>query len=258
MKGLIFDIKELALHDGCGIRTTVFFKGCPLRCVWCHNPEGLSSEPELYIKHNGCLDCGLCRRACSHSDCQGLGRCLHICPKDLISLAGQYVEADALVERLLRDEDIYRASGGGVTLSGGEPLMQSEFAAELLTGLSGRVHRAIETSGFASEDVFRKIIALSDFVYMDIKLADGEEHKRFTGVPNGSILRNAEILKASGVPHCFRTPLIPNITDGESNLAAIAEIVGDSPWERLPYNSLAPAKYASVGRSYEADKYIKA
>ncbi len=221
--GLIFDIKEFALNDGSGIRTTVFFKGCPLRCTWCHNPEGLSPRRELYIKQKGCTHCGLCRKPCSHPDCQGLGRCLHICPKNLVSVAGAEWDADRLAQQLLKQADIYRETGGGVTLSGGEPLMQWEFACRLLDRLHGRVHTAIETSGYAAEEAFRAVTERCDF---------------------------AELLRISGEAHTFRAPLIPGITDTGENLSAIRAFVGSDSWEQLPYNTLAPAKYASVGRTF--------
>lgn len=248
--GLIFDIKEFALNDGSGIRTTVFLKGCPLRCAWCHNPEGLSPRRELYIKQKGCTHCGLCRKPCSHPDCQGLGRCLHICPKNLVSVAGAEWDADRLAQQLLKQADIYRETGGGVTLSGGEPLMQWEFACRLLDRLHGRVHTAIETSGYAAEEAFQAVTERCDFVYMDLKLMDREAHHRYTGVYNDRILRNAEFLRISGKPHTFRTPLIPGITDTGENLSAIRAFVGSDSWEQLPYNTLAPAKYASVGRTF--------
>jgi len=250
MKGLIFDIKEFAVHDGEGIRTTVFFKGCPLRCVWCHNPEGLSPKRELYLKQNGCLSCGLCRKPCDHPECREIGRCLHICPKNLVSAVGVEWEAEALAEKLLKHKSFFNSMGGGITLSGGEPLLQADFCVELLTLLKGQVHTAIETSGFASADTFQKVVRLCDFVYMDVKLANTEQHKAYTGVDNKIILANAAWLKQSGIKHTFRTPLIPDITDAEENLKAIEQIVGDSPWEKLAYNPLAGAKYASVGRLF--------
>lgn len=250
MTGLIFDIKEFALHDGAGIRTTVFFKGCPLRCAWCHNPEGLSPRRELFVKQNGCLSCGLCQRPCEHEDCQGLGRCLHVCPRDLVSVAGQEWEATTLADKLLQHADFFAATGGGVTLSGGEPLLQADFCAELLTLLCGKVHTAIETCGYAPTDVFSRVTSLCDFVYMDVKLADPAQHVRYTGVDNALILENARHLQASGIPHTFRTPLIPGITDTEDNLSAIRAIVGESSWEQLAYNPLAGAKYQSVGKTY--------
>lgn len=249
--GLIFDIKEFALNDGGGIRTTVFFKGCPLRCSWCHNPEGLLPRRELTVKQNGCRHCGLCFRPCTHEDCRGLGRCLHICPMDLVGVAGKEWEAAALAEHLLRHAEVYRQTGGGVTLSGGEPLLQWEFACELLDLLHGRTHTALETSGFAEPQAFQAVVERCDFVFMDLKLMDRDLHRRYTGVENDRILRNAAWLRKSGKPHTFRTPLIPRITDTEENLAAIAAFVGSDAWEQLPYNTLAPAKYASVGRTFD-------
>lgn len=250
MKGVVFDIKEFSLNDGEGIRTTVFMKGCPLSCVWCHNPEGLSAKRELYIKKGSCSDCGLCKKPCGHEECKPFGRCLRICPRDLVSLVGREWEADELAKKLLLQAEFLRSVGGGVTFSGGEPLFQHEFVFEVLSLLDGRLHRAIETSGYADEAVFEKIISKCDFVYMDIKLFDSEMHKKFCGVGNEKILRNAEILKKSGVEYVFRVPLIPEITDTEENQRAIAEFVGDSPVELLPYNRLAPAKYKNAGREF--------
>lgn len=250
MKGIIFDIKEFALHDGGGIRTTVFLKGCPLRCIWCHNPEGLSPRRELYLKQNGCLHCGLCLKPCTHPECRGLGRCLHICPKNLVCAAGEEWESSDLAEKLLQHRDFYNAMGGGITLSGGEPLAQADFCTEVLFKLRGQIHRSIETSGYAHADVFRQLIDECDFVIMDLKLADCGQHKEFTGVTNETILANAGYLQKSGKPHLFRTPLIPGITDTEENLSRIRTLVGKSAWEQLPYNTLAPAKYASVGRQF--------
>ena len=119
IKGVIFDVKEFSLNDGPGIRTTVFFKGCPLRCIWCHNPEGLSPKRELFITHNGCTNCGLCKKPCNHADCPGLGRCIHICPKGLVKAVGREVSADELAEQIKKGSDLLTSSGGGVTLSGG-------------------------------------------------------------------------------------------------------------------------------------------
>ena len=250
MKGLVFDIKEFALNDGAGIRTTVFLKGCPLRCIWCHNPEGLSPRREVYVRESRCTHCGLCLRPCTHPECQGLGRCLHICPQNLVSAAGVEWESAALARRLLEQSDVYESTGGGVTLSGGEPLRQAEFCVGLLERLRGRVHCALETSGYAAPGVFRQVVSQCDFVYMDLKLADRAAHIEYTGVPNDRILENAAWLRRSGKPHCFRTPLIPGITDSEENLRAVARIAGDSPTELLPYNPLAPAKYPNVGRRF--------
>ncbi len=246
--GIIFDIKEFALRDGPGIRTTVFLKGCPLRCAWCHNPEGLSPKREVYRATGGCTACGACRAPCTHPECQGLGRCLHVCPRGLVRAVGTVWESRALAAHLLRGAELF-AEGGGITLSGGEPLLQAEFARALLAELSP-VHRAIETSGYAEEATFLSVARRCELVLFDLKLYDGEAHRRYTGVDNACILKNAAALRRSGIPHVFRIPLIPGITDTRENLAALAEVAGDSPVELLPYNTLAPAKYAAVGRTY--------
>lgn len=247
--GIVFDIKEFALSDGPGLRTTVFMKGCPLRCAWCHNPEGLTPTPELYHAKAACSDCGICRRPCRHPDCRPFGRCLHACPRGLLRVAGREWESGALAAYLLRGADLFESAGGGVTVSGGEPLLQAAFVAELLTALSG-VHRALETSGYADGETFLSVAKCCDLVLFDLKLADPDAHFRYTGVTNEKILKNAAALKESGIKHIFRIPLIPNITDTEENLAALAAVAGDSPVELLSYNALAPAKYAGVGMTY--------
>lgn len=250
MRGLIFDIKEFSLNDGKGIRTTVFMKGCPLSCVWCHNPEGLSCKRELYVKKGSCTGCGLCLKPCGHEDCKPFGRCLHICPRDLVSVAGEEWDSEELAKKLLSQADFLSSVGGGITFSGGEPLLQHGFVGEVLSMLEGRLHRAVETSGYADGEIFERIISRCDFVYMDLKLLDGEKHKKLCGVGNEKILKNAEMLKRSGVEYVFRVPLVPGVTDTEENQRAIAEFVGDSPVELLPYNRLAPAKYENTGRKF--------
>lgn len=252
MKGTVFDIKEFALNDGDGIRTTVFLKGCPLHCIWCHNPEGLSPKRELFIKTNGCKNCGLCKRPCNHPDCKEFSRCLHICPNDLISVAGTDWESDKLADKLLKQCNTLNMLGGGITLSGGEPLMQHKFCEELLSQLKNKTHIAIETSGYANQQIFDSIIQLCDFVFMDLKLYDNSLHKKYTGVSNENILQNAQKLKESGIPHSFRIPLIPCITDSNENLSALADVIGNSHVELLPYNKLAPAKYKNVNREFSS------
>lgn len=250
MKGIIFDIKEFTVHDGPGVRITVFLKGCPLRCQWCHNPEGLLSKPELMIKHNLCVHCGKCTAGCNHEACKPFDRCLFACPNGLIEVAGEVVEGKALANELLKHKDLLNANGGGITISGGEPLMQPDFLLELLRNLKG-IHRAIQTCGYAQEDDFMKVINHVDYVMYDLKIADNELHKEYTGVSNNLILRNFENLKACGKPFVIRIPLIPGITDTKENLMQISDITGESPVELLPYNSLAGSKYGMVGRSYD-------
>lgn len=249
MTGTIFDIKEMAVHDGPGIRTTVFFKGCPLRCRWCHNPEGLSFEPQLMYKQVRCIDCKSCKRECDHEECKPFGRCILSCPENCLEIAGKKIEAKELAAELKKSAEVLGDTFGGFTFSGGEPLAQPEFLLELIENLKG-YHLCIETSGYASEETFKKIIEKLDFIIMDIKLADSLLHKEYIGEGNEQILRNFQILKDSGKDYLIRTPLIPNITDTEDNLGKIKEIIGDSQWEKLPYNEMAGAKYKMLSMEY--------
>ena len=242
MTGTVFDFKEMAVHDGAGVRLTVFMKGCPLRCVWCHNPEGLKQEPQILYSRVKCIDCGLCKRACGHIECQPFGRCLHICPRNCLRLCGEKYSVNELADKIVRYQSIFDACGGGVTFSGGEPLMQWEFLSQVIDKLQG-IHIAVETCGFASEDIFRRMLEKVDFIYMDIKLLDGELHKRYTGVDNALIKANFQQLYRSGKPYVVRTPLIQGITDNRENLLAIQGFIGDSPWEKLPENTFAKAKH---------------
>ncbi|MBR4749982.1 MAG: glycyl-radical enzyme activating protein [Abditibacteriota bacterium] len=244
--GIIFDIKEFALHDGEGVRTTVFLKGCPLRCLWCHNPEGQSPLPELFQKR-GCRECGLCRRGCSHPDCRPFGRCLHVCPDNLITVAGRETDPVSLARELRRRSDAF----GGITLSGGEPLLQPEFSLALLREFGGAEgDTCLETCGYAPPDVFRRVTEACRCVYMDLKLADPAEHKKYTGRDNALILANLETLRERRDGWLLRVPLIPGITDTEANLTALARLAGGAPVELLEYNLLAGAKYGGLGRRY--------
>lgn len=245
MTGTIFDIKEFGVHDGPGLLTTVFLKGCPLQCQWCHNPEGQSFEPELMIRHNRCRHCGLCMQKCEHEDCQPYGRCLHICPENCISVAGEKIQAEVLTERILKNRNIIEA----VTFSGGEPLAQPQFLLEVISLLKP-LKINIETSGYCSNEVFRKVTDEADLVYLDIKLADELQHIRYTGKSNRLILENLKYLQSSGKDFIIRTPLIPGITDTEENLAAIRELIGDCRHELLPYNEMAAVKYRMLDREY--------
>ncbi len=249
MIGTIFDIKEMAVHDGPGIRTTVFFKGCHLRCAWCHNPEGLSFKSQLMYKDIRCIGCKNCERKCKHPECQQFGRCIHACPENCLEISGREIQANALADELKKSADILGADFGGFTFSGGEPLAQAKFLLELINELKG-YHLCIETSGYADSKIFKSIVDKLDFVIMDIKLADSETHKKYTGVDNKLILQNFEYLKKCGKPYIIRTPLIPNITDTKENLAAIGDLIGNSTWEKLPYNAAAGAKYRMLGMKY--------
>ena len=176
MEGTIFDIREFTVHDGPGVRVTVFLKGCPLRCRWCHNPEGLSPKPELMIRTGACTGCNSCKKPCLHPECRQFDRCLHACPDGLISLCGEKISSDMLSQKLLSCAPFLK-NGGGVTFSGGEPIMQHDFLYETLTKVKP-LHRAVETSGFADPDIFRKVLNECELIMIDLKLASREEHKK--------------------------------------------------------------------------------
>lgn len=250
--GVIFDLKQLAVFDGPGIRQTVFLKGCPLRCRWCHNPEGLSPHPQLMVGAS-CTRCGRCKAVCRHESCVACGECVPVCPLRLRHIAGETVTAEELAERLRRDSAYYAACGGGVTFSGGEPLMQGEFLLEVLERIP-EMHTCIETSGYAPQDLFDRVTERLDYIIMDLKLMDSEAHRAYTGVDNGPILENARRLCRGDTPFTIRVPLIPGVNDTEENLRQTARwIAGAKKLEKvelLPYHKTAGAKYAMLGREY--------
>ena len=222
--GLVFDIQEFSIEDGPGIRTTVFLKGCPLRCQWCHNPESQSSLPQVLHSPGG------------------------------DRLAGVEFTSNQLAERINRQADILRAGQGGVTFSGGEPLMQADFIAELIDQLDD-LHILLDTSGYGTRPAFLQLLERVHLVYYDLKLADAGQHRRYTGRSNRLILENLRNISASGVPFVLRIPLVPEVTDTVENLSAIASIArtlqGLVRVDLLPYNRAAGAKYAALGRPFQ-------
>ena len=256
MTGVVFDVKEFAVYDGPGVRTTVFLKGCPLRCQWCHNPEGLSPQPQLMVSHSACTHCGACKSACEHEICIACGKCIPHCRLGLRKMAGQQTEADTLAKKLLRGRKLMEESGGGVTFSGGEPLMQWDFVEEVISHLGG-LHTAVETSGYASDQVFTRMMNAVDFIMMDMKLTDPAMHRHFCGVDNAPILRHADMLCQGDTPFVIRIPLIPGVNDTEEHLTAVAERIQGAKSlirvELLPYHKTAGAKYGMAGMEYKPE-----
>ena len=253
-QGVIFDIKELAVFDGPGIRETVFLKGCPLRCQWCHNPEGLSFVPQVMKSKKSCIRCGECARACPLPEsCQACGQCVTACPRGLIRIAGTMVSAEELAHTLLKHAGYLQLCGGGYTISGGEPTGQPEFLIELLQRLGGQ-HRAVETCGYCPAPVFEAMLAHTELVLFDLKIYDPGLHKFYTGKDNAPILQNLAFLQRQSVPYIIRIPLIPGVSDSRENLEGIASLL-DAPGELqrvelLPYHAAAKAKYSMIGLDF--------
>ena len=247
MTGTIFDIKRFSIHDGPGIRTTVFMKGCPLSCVWCHNPESQATEIHELFKTELCLKCDLCAR--------------QECPAEARTMVGERIDAETLIARIIRDRFSFDESGGGVTFSGGESLMQGEFLKHLLMRCREEaVHAAVDTSGFASLRLISEVAALANLFLFDVKLIDDSEHIRFTGVTNRGILENLKELCNNGVSIELRLPIIPGITDTDSNLAGVAHFLGslkNCPRMRLlPHHHVAMAKYERFGIDCKLTKRV--
>lgn len=224
--GLVFDIREFTLHDGPGLRTTVFMKGCPLACSWCHNPEGRSRQPQM------------------------------IRPPTGDRLVGVEYSAQELARLLNEQTDILKAAEGGVTFSGGEPLWQARFVADVIDLLND-VHVVLDTSGYASEHDFLRVATRSDLVFFDLKVMNREAHRRYTGVDNEPILNNLRVLSSLNRPFVIRVPLIPGVTDSNENLMAIARLAGGLSGlirvDLLPYNQAAGAKYQYAGLEFKPD-----
>ena len=273
MDGNIIDIRRFTLHDGYGIRSTVFLKGCGLRCAWCHNPEGIENSIGLWYLPSQCIHCRSCLGACPENAlsaeegegpailinrrrCTLCGRCVEACPAAALSFDGQRLSAEAVVEILLRDREFYLQSGGGVTISGGDPLVQHRFAAEILGGCrSAGVHTAIETCLQGTWDVIESFLPVTDLFIVDLKLADAQMHREYTGQDNSLIRENYRRLAGVAPDMLTRIPLIPRVTALPENIRAIAGFIqGCNPGGRVElinFNPLAPNKYRLMNRDQE-------
>jgi pyruvate formate lyase activating enzyme len=265
---VITNVQRYSLHDGPGLRTILFVKGCPLACLWCSNPETQKKAPEMLYSLNQCIACGSCTEVCSPgalrwegeavffdaSKCTDCGACAEECPTGAASMTGEEITLDDAVKRLEADAVFFRKSGGGVTISGGEPSVYPEFIRELLLRLKRlNIHTAVETCGYAEWDRLRTTVKEADLVLYDLKVMDPELHEEYTGKDNGIILENGRrIVQLKEV--VFRMPVVPGYTDGEENFRAVAEYVRDLGKDNevhlLPYHGFGTGKYLGLGRKY--------
>ena len=243
MNGIISHVQRFSLHDGPGVRTTVFLMGCPLRCLWCHNPETFAAQPSLAYDSDKCIHCLGCVAACGASAlavsaegaltydsaaCAGCFACVNACPTKALVRNGEKVEASVLMTEILRDRGMYRKTGGGVTFSGGEATMQAGFLSELLTLCAEQdIHTAIDTCGLCDSEVFLSLCQKAKLVLLDLKHMDSARHRALTGAPNERILQNARLLAQNGVPVEIRVPVVPGLNDDEENLDATARFAGE-------------------------------
>lgn len=270
MKGQIFNIMKYAVHDGPGIRTTVFLKGCPLNCWWCHNPESQELNPQLTFFPNRCIGCMDCVSACKEnaisivdgkvvtdlSKCKNNGDCTLVCFAEAREMAGKSMSVDEVVKEILKDKIFYDESGGGVTFSGGEPLMQSKFLLEVLKKVKDLgIHTTLDTCGFATKEVLEEVSQYIDLFLFDLKHMDNDKHEKYTGVTNNLILENLTLLDNMGKDIVIRVPVIPGFNDKKEELedlkAFISSLQNIKEVNLLPYHSIGQEKYNRIGKEYK-------
>ena len=269
---LVYKISRCSTEDGPGIRTTVFFKGCPLKCIWCHSPQSQRREPEIAFYENRCQRCGACVKVCPEEaqvvtkaertvlwdKCNYCGECVKVCPSGAMDMIGNNMTAREITDVVKRDMVYYRNSGGGVTFSGGEPTAQPGFLAECLKSCHEiGIHTAVETCGLVEWPILDKMLPLIDLFLYDLKLMDDEKHKRFTGVGNELILKNLKRIDERVKDIWIRIPLIMGYNDSDENISQTAEFARTlknlAAVSLLPYNTAAGANYLSIGRKYELE-----
>lgn len=268
-KGVIFDIQRFSVHDGPGIRTVVFMKGCPLSCQWCHNPESQTMAPDLFFEEELCVSCEKCIQVCPQGVhqiingqrvikrelCNKCGKCVDACLPAALVLKGRSVTVNDVLDEVLRDKGYYLKSGGGITLSGGDPLAQPKFTKNLLTELKKRnLNTAIETCGHASWEIFKDILDLTDFVMYDFKIYNSALHEAYCGIDNALILQNLRRVVDQGKALLVRIPLIPQISDTDNNLQQIGEFLMQlsiKHVELIPYHAFPKDKCKALGIEYQ-------
>ncbi len=266
MVGAIFNVQRFCVHDGQGTRTVVFLKGCNLRCYWCHNPEGMEARPQMRYNAAKCIGCGRCTKVCPAGEktalfteaCTVCGKCAEVCYAGAREIVGRTVTAEELAKELAIDKDIFDDSGGGVTLSGGEPLLQADFVQELCCRLKEKgISVAVETAGCVDTQKLLSLVGNFSEVFCDIKSADEEKHRAATGRSNRLILENIRAMSAAGVMLRLRVPVIPGFNDTGEDAAKIAEFVSTLPKipavELLPFHGVCVGKYRALGMKYAAE-----
>lgn len=264
--GVVFDIQRCSLYDGPGIRTSVFLKGCPLHCIWCHNPESQAPRPQLSFCEELCVQCLRCVPACPEKAhfaegrrhrvdfgrCKACGRCCRVCAQGALKIVGETWDAERLLREVERDRAFYDRSGGGVTLTGGEPMLQAPFTREILRLAKQRgIHTCLETCGFAPEEEYREILPYTDLFLFDYKETDPEKHRKLTGASNEGILKNLDFLYRSSASIVLRCPLIPGVNDFRGHLEGIAALGRKYPRlggiELMAYHDMGEGKRRNVG-----------
>ena len=269
---MIFDIKPYAINDGPGIRIAIYFKGCPLACEWCHNPESISPHVQKLFTQKKCIGCGECVIACPENACrldagEGIitdpdlcklcGKCAEVCPTGATEMSGHMASVENLMKTIRKETVFFDQSNGGVTFSGGEPLMQSGYLIDLLDecGKEG-IHRAVDTSGFAKTEILLEVAKRTDLFLYDLKMLDPEKHKKYTGVSNEKILNNLEKLSESGARINIRYPMIKGVNASEEELKKMGQFIASLAGEKkeisiLPFHNLAEMKHKKLGNEYE-------
>ncbi len=270
--GLIFDIKHYCINDGPGIRVTVFFKGCPLRCAWCHNPESISGTIEKMYSKDKCIACSACVEVCpeqactltsggvitDRKRCTGCGKCADICPTKATEMSGRIVTLDEVVAIVEKERIFFDQSGGGVTFSGGEPLYQPDFLRALLEEFGRRaIHRTVDTSGFVKEETLLEVAQHTDHFLYDLKIMDADRHRRWTGVDNHLIHSNLKALARTGASINIRIPVVKSVNDDDENISRTAAFVAQLPGEKkevniLPYHNIMAGKHGKLGSIFAA------
>ena len=258
LKATIFDIERNSYVDGPGIRTTVFFKGCNLRCSWCHNPESQSALPQMMFYKNKCTGCGKCKEKCPNhlESCELCGKCTIYCPRDAREICGKEYTVDEVMREILKDKAFYDHSGGGVTFSGGECMLQIDFLEAILKECKNNgVHTAVDTAGHVPFECFEQIIPYTDLFLYDVKCYDSDKHRQYTGASNELILSNLGRLLKMGIAIWVRIPIIPTVNDSEEEMLNIKKFIisSGSPEkiELLPYHAMGEHKYAAIGKQVQ-------